>query len=243
MSNYKARGIVIKRDNIGEADRLVTLFSDRFGKINIIAKGARRPKSRFASATDLFCEIEFVAARGKSLDILTEVKIVSSHAGITDSLNKTKNACFVGELINGMIHDQEPHPNLYKLLSSTLNAIKKNHSNLAVDYFIYNCLTMLGYEPELDRCATTGKKLSIDDNLIFSPSSGGVVCKIDNTVAGRPIDTDTIKALRYLRQPWEQVVRLKIPSNISSRVHMHLKDFAEATLEREIKSERMMNKE
>ncbi len=239
MRNYRARGIVIRRDNMGETDRRITIFTDRFGKVSIIAKGARRPKSRLASSTDLFCEIEFIAARGRSLGILTESKIISSHCDIGSAWAKTKNAYWVGELINNLVHDEEPNPGLYKLLSDTLKVIDGDDSVLVVDYFIFNCLRLLGYEPELKKCAVSGKQLSTSDKLLFDPAAGGVVCGPNNHGRGRAIDVGTIKALRYLKESWPSVVKLKITPQIQKDIHMHLKDFAEATLEREIKSDKL----
>lgn len=237
MRSYKAQGIIIKRDNLGEADRLVTLFTDRFGKIKVIAKGARRPRSRMASSTDLFCEIEFVAARTRSIDILTESKILSSHCDIGSQWAKTKNAYWVGELINQLTHDEEPNPKLYQLLSEVLKIINHQKTNLIVDYFIYHCLSLLGYKPELTDCAKTGKKLSCTDKLYFSPAAGGVICLPDTKAI--KVNPDTIKALRYLAHSWDDVKKLRLPSDIAREVHHCLKDFAEYVTEKEIKSDKL----
>ena len=238
MRSYKANGIIIKRDNFHEADRLVTLFTDRFGKVTIIAKGARRPKSRMASSTNLFCEIEFVAARARSIDILSETRIISSHCNIGSMWAKTKNAYWVGELICRLTQDEQPSPKLYHLLSDTLGIINRHENTLIVDYFIYHCLTILGYEPKLDECANSGSKLLPSDKFKFDPLAGGVI-RSTGGANGETIDIDAIKAMRFLRRPWREVEKLHIPKKVAGDMHRHLKNFAETVLEREIKSDKL----
>lgn len=238
VRSYKTKGIVIRRDNIGEADRRVALFTQRLGKVVVIAKGARRPKSRLSSATDLFCEIEMVAARGRTFDILTEADIVSAHSKIGSSWQKTKNAYWVGEVVAKLVHEDEPNPHLYELLSSSLKTINDHDEKLVLDYFAFQLLCALGYQPELSKCAHSGKPLEKDKKYIFSPSSGGVVLQLSGE-KGRSIDIDTIKAMRYLNNSWPEVRRLRLSPEVSQELHTHLKEFTEAILEKEIKSEKI----
>jgi len=236
MNNYKTQGIVIRRDNMGEADRRITLLTLDYGKKVIRAPGARRPKSRFAPATDLFCEIRFVAARGRTFDILTEVQIINSHDGLSRNLARTKQAYWIGEITERMLHDEEPHKKLYYLLSHTLNIIGMQENDKAVDYYIYNFLCRLGYAPVLHKCAATNNHLSIDGGIYFSPPSGGVVCQKTHQ-NDAPISVDAIKAIRYMNKPWREFSRVQISSQTQKEVHRHLKNFTQYIIQREIKSE------
>lgn len=237
VRNYKTRGIVIKRNNIGEADRRIVFFTERFGKIVAIAKGARRPKSRFAAGTNLFCESELFLARGKTFDIITEQKIINSHAGITDHLANIKNAYWVGELVEKSTHEREPSRTLYQLLSTGINLIEKNNSLLALDYFVMHWLKNMGYEPELNNCVVTRNRLKENDRIYFSPADGGVVC---HPVAnGRHISSSTLKLLRFLLNDWDHVQKLKAPELVTKQTHICVTDFTQWVLEKEIKSDKM----
>lgn len=238
MRNYKTRGIVIKRNNIGEADRRVVFFTERFGKIVTIAKGARRPKSRFAAGTNLFCESELYIARGKTFDIIAESNIINSHSGIIQNLINIKNAYWIGELVEKSTHEREPSRVLYRLLSAGIALIEKDNSLLALDYFVMHWLKSLGYEPELSKCVVTRNRLSENDKLYFSPADGGVVCH--PVARGRIIDSATLKLLRYLLNDWQIIEKLKAPPSIIKQTHICVTDFTQWVLEREIISDRIM---
>lgn len=237
VRNYKTRGIVIKRNNIGEADRRVVLYTEKYGKIVAIAKGARRPKSRFAASTNLFCESDLFLARGKTFDIVAEAKIINSHSGIIDHLSNIKNAYWVGELVEKSTHEREPSSVLYRLLSSGIKLIEKDNSLLALDYFIMHWLKNLGYEPELNRCVVTQNHLKENDKIYFSSADGGVVCR--PVARGRNIESATLKLLRYYLNNWQMVSKLKAPEPIIKQAHVCVTDFTEWVLEREVKSERI----
>ena len=80
MTNtYKTEAIIIKRMNLGEADRIVTAFSRDFGKIRFVAKGVRRIKSKFGGSVEPFYKSELLIVNGKSLDILSNAEIKETH--------------------------------------------------------------------------------------------------------------------------------------------------------------------
>ena len=79
MRTYTVEGIVIKRQNIGEADKLITLFTETLGKITLLARGIRKSSSRRVGSLELFNQVKVSAARGRGeLDTLTEVQLLNS---------------------------------------------------------------------------------------------------------------------------------------------------------------------
>ena len=81
MRGYKVEGIIIKRRDQGEADRIITLFSRSKGKISLKAKGVRQSNSRRAGSLELFNRVKAGVARGHSdLDILTEVEVLDAYS-------------------------------------------------------------------------------------------------------------------------------------------------------------------
>lgn len=177
-----------------------------------------------------------MAARGRSFDILTEVQIINSHENLQKNLARTKQAYWIGELTERMLHDEEPHKKLYHLLSQTLNVICKQENGKAVDFYIYNFLSQLGYAPVLHKCATTNRNLSADSTMYFSPQAGGIVCQRLHR-GDLSISIDAIKAIRYMNKPWQKFDCVRISPQTQKEIHNHLKNFTQYIIQREIKSD------
>ena len=239
MASYKGRGIILRRDNFGEADRCVTIYTDRLGKIVLLAKGARRPTAKLTGAVNLFNEIDFVAAEGRNIDILTEAQVVVSRDNFGKDLAKIRAAYWVSELVDKIVQSNEPHPELYYLIHCVLGAVARRNSDLILSYFIYQCLDILGYRPELKHCTACGKALAAGGAMYFSSPAGGVVADCCADVGGRPIGRDAIKAMRFLGSSFDAVQKLKIPVNVQRELHTHLKDFAEYISQKKMKSEEL----
>lgn len=85
---YKTEGIILKRINLGEADKIITLYSRHYGKIRCIAKGIRNITSRKGGNLELFNRVAIFLAKGKNLDIITEVQLLDSFSGFRQDLKK-----------------------------------------------------------------------------------------------------------------------------------------------------------
>jgi len=238
VRNYKTEAIVLRRDKFGEKDRLITTFTRSFGKKTLLAKGARRPESRFASATNLFSRLDIVVAKGRSIDILTEANIINSHSAISNDLQKAKLAYWIGEVVTNSTHDEEPLPTLYELLVNSLNVIDKKGERRIVDFFAFNCLSILGYKPELNKSVYSQDPLCENGDYLFSPLLGGITENHPQN-EGRAISVETIKAMRFLQNPWEKVEKLRLCQRVEKELHLHVCAFTETVMERAIKSEKL----
>lgn len=242
MRTYKARGIVLRRDNFGEADRKVTLYTDRFGKIILLAKGARRPTGKLTGAVNLFNEIDFVAAKGRSFDILTEATVIYSRYGLAKDFLGLKDAFWIGELVDRLVPEREKNSKLYRLLSDILRVIEQKKTTKALDYFIYHALLLLGYKPELNKCVECGEELQAGDKFSFHPIEGGIIgtsCHPSGGKKGERIDINTIKALRFLEKSWQEVEKIRLPPKTAKDLHFHLKNLVEAILQKPVKTDRI----
>jgi DNA repair protein RecO (recombination protein O) len=121
---YAAEGIVLKRSNLGEADRLVTLFSENRGKIVAIAKGARRLNSNRAAALEPATQAQFFFAVGKSLDILTQAQIINSFPHARENLTRMTQTYQILEVVDLLTVENQEHPDIYALLLSTLQTLE-----------------------------------------------------------------------------------------------------------------------
>lgn len=134
--SYKAEAIVLKRINLGEADRLVTVFSQRRGKLTLLAKGIRRLTSRKKGHLELFNQVKLQIANGKNLDIITEAEAVNNFPKLRRNLNRVRIAYLFLELVDKLTAENQEHGEIYSLLCGTLAQLDSNavSSNLIVDF-------------------------------------------------------------------------------------------------------------
>jgi len=125
---YKSEGIVLKRFNFSEADRIVTIFTLVYGKITVIAKGVRRPTSKKKASIEPATQAIFFCARGKKLDILTQTKLINSFSSARKSLARLTQIYQMLEIVDLLTADSQQNPQVYKLLENTLKVLEDNGS-------------------------------------------------------------------------------------------------------------------
>jgi DNA repair protein RecO (recombination protein O) len=128
MASYKTLAITLKTAPFAEADKLVTLFSRDFGKIRVIAKGARKVPSRFGGRVETFTYADYFIAKGRSLDIISQCQIVESFQKLRES-EKLTAGLYVLKLVNSGTAEGQQHPELFDLLVETLFRIKDEKMN------------------------------------------------------------------------------------------------------------------
>ena len=149
MKLYKATGIIIKRKNFGEADRLVTLFTSDYGKLKIIAKGVRKITSRRSGHLEIFGEANCTLFHGKTFDSVTEVTRTSRPDFPRHVLYKVSYAYYVCELVDILLPDNQPQQDIYELFCESLDLISTAESEVVCDQIIQTfslrLLDYLGY--------------------------------------------------------------------------------------------------
>ncbi|KKU83090.1 MAG: repair protein RecO protein [Microgenomates group bacterium GW2011_GWA2_47_8] len=148
---YSVEAIIIKRKNVGEADRHLTLFTKEFGKIRCIAKGVRKIQSRRAGHIEIFSHVRAMIRRGKTMDQLTEVTPEVAFSGIRVNLRKVNAAYYICELADTLLPDHLQHPDIFHLLARTLAELNKSeeiHFLRMTEIFALCLLGRLGYLPE-----------------------------------------------------------------------------------------------
>lgn len=215
---YPARGIVLRTRAIGEKDRVLVILTEEHGKISASARGARNPKSKLAPIAQPFTLANFLLARGRSLQIVTQAVIEDAHAHLTKDLVKTAWASYVCELCDALPEDL-PDPELFELLLVTLNTLNNTdstaHAEVTGRWFEAKYLAHLGYAPVLGKCTICGTKIAIapddtESSIAFSPSSGGTLCRSCAAADTRKIyaKVQALRALRHLENapaPLEEI--------------------------------------
>lgn len=144
---YKTEGIILKRQNLGEADRILTILTKHRGKISCIAKGVRKPTSRKSGHVELFDRTILYFAKGKNLDVLTQAEVVERFSGIRNNLKAAKAAYHIVELVDQLTRENQENPGIYVELNEILRIINKQKqaTRKQITNFEAQILTHLGF--------------------------------------------------------------------------------------------------
>ena len=146
LRSFKTEGIIIKRRNFGEADRILTVFTKRLGKIQVKAVGVRRITSRRSPHVELLNLSALTLHKGKSLPILTEAQTIEDFSLIKDSLIKVGFAYHICELVDGLCPENQENGRVFDLLSEVLFRLEHEEDIASVIHeFEVELLTILGY--------------------------------------------------------------------------------------------------
>jgi DNA repair protein RecO (recombination protein O) len=151
MKSYSIEGIVLKRKNIGEADKLLTILTRHQGKITVRAIGIRRLKSRRAGSLDLFNHILAQIVVGNSeVGTLTEVRLIQSFTNWKKYLGRINLAYQLCETVDKLLPEQESVPEIYDLLVKDLSSLSSLGQNWSDDLksWLVEIVSALGYWPE-----------------------------------------------------------------------------------------------
>jgi DNA repair protein RecO (recombination protein O) len=180
MATEKTSAIVLRLVDFSESSYVVTVFTEDFGKIGALAKGARRTKSPFDSALDLLavCRIVFIHKSSDVLDLLTEARLERRFRAATRDLSRLYAGYYVAELLNDLTDMGDPHPELYRAADRSLFALDRGGAGVVetVLQFEATILRLLGYLPALDACAACGGPIPAQGRVLFGQLAGGVLC-------------------------------------------------------------------
>lgn len=235
---YRTEGVVIRRSDFGEADRMLTLITPQ-GKRRVIAKGARKTTSRLAGHIELFTHATLLLAVGRTLDIVTQSVIRHSFDQLRGDLRRIGAAYYAAELIDRLIEEEDENRAAFDLLVATLSALDTTQApDLALRWYELRLLGLLGYRPQLYHCANCQEQLT-EESSHFSPVAGGALCPrcapADRTAL--PMQLAAFKLLRFLQsQPAEAIERLTISPATRAEAEKLLRAYIRRILERDLKS-------
>jgi DNA repair protein RecO (recombination protein O) len=240
---YKTEGVVLRRRNIGEADSIFTVFSEDLGKFEAVARGVRKARSHMRGHLEPLTRSRFLVARGRSLDVFTQAETVTSYRAIRDDLDRSAEALYCAELVDRLTAEHQEQRDVYFLLLDALDALEIGHPLYVTRLFEVRLLAALGYELQLDHCATCGARLEEEEQLI-APVAGGLVCPDCRAGAGggRMVSPRVIKVLRFARQaPMEHFAGLRIDPDLARQLQLALAGVIRGVLEGEVNAGRFVD--
>jgi DNA repair protein RecO (recombination protein O) len=191
---YRVNAIVIRRANLGEADRLVTFFTQEKGKIRAVARGARKATAKLSAATELFNVVRLQIARGKSLDLVAQCETVEVFLPLRQDLARFHLASVAAELCDILFEEFSPHGESYGAFLAALRQMSSGEAATALMRFVMQLAQEAGFAPQLYKCAVCDKD---PINPRFSPNAGGLVCG-SCALDALPLQEQDLESLRVI---------------------------------------------
>jgi len=192
----KYEGIVIRTTDYGESNKIVTIFTREAGKIAGMARGAKKTNSRLASPTQLFTYGYFMIHGNRGLGTMQQAELITSFRAIREDIFKTAYATYILDLIDKGTGEKERNPFIFELLLQTLQYINEEYdSEIVTNIFEMKMLNVLGFYPEMNRCAVCG---NTEAQFGFSIKENGLICHqcFDTDPHFFPLSQNAVKLLR-----------------------------------------------
>lgn len=235
---YKTESLILRRSDMGEADRLL-LLATPLGKKRVIAKGVRKTTSRIAGHIELFVHTTMMLAAGRNLDVVTQSQVLQYFNTIRTDLSRLSCAYYAAELYDACTQEEDGQQQLFTLLIHTFKALDETQQpEIVLRGFELRLLEEIGYRPHLHHCVVCEAMLTEEADR-FSPTLGGVVCPNHRQVDTQaiPMSLNTFKLLRYLQQqPYETIERLRISSSTRTEIESVIRSYLHHILERKFKT-------
>lgn len=236
----KIQGVILRRNNVGEADRIVTLLTPQ-GKLAVVARGIRKLASRKAGALELFQVVDLVVSETGSLPTVSEATTREFFPRLREDLAAASQAFWAAELVDRLVQD-EGGGTLYPVLVDYLRRVEAGANSLDIRAFELSVLLDLGSQPELKVCVHCGHTLQ-PGKFGWSNQLGGVLdadCLLTQ-VSTRPISEAAIKALRILTEHRLAISqRLTLDDKVASEIEDILHHYLEALSERRWRTPELM---
>lgn len=220
LSTFKTRAIVIRTQDINENDKLLWLFTEKLGKVSAVARGAKKGKSKFMAASQLFCYGEYVLYKGRSLYTINEAQIIDSFQGLLKDLEHITYASYLCELIQISMQDEESDRSLFMHLISAFYFMKNEIADIEIlaRAFEIKLLKSTGFSFELEKCIACGCKISTSDYI--SCQYGGGVCRDCARVNGIKVSYSAYNALRALsKMSFQNIYRVTLSAEVKEELY------------------------
>jgi DNA repair protein RecO (recombination protein O) len=180
MRFYRCDGIIIRSRDMGEADKLLTIFTRQFGKIRVLAKGARKTKSRFGSSTELLthCDLLIYGDEKRELHIISGHSIRSSNYRLREDIGRLLFGLQVAEIVDLLSPEREENAEAFGILREAVEALDGTDIP-PFNIFASASLKLLrafGYDMAIDICPICQGRIGVG-KVGFDPSAGGFVCE------------------------------------------------------------------
>lgn len=239
---YRTEAIVLSRMEFGEADRILTIFTPRHGKLRVIAKGVRRPTSKLGPHLEYFTHSQLMMAKGRDLDVVTGAETLDAFLPIRSNLDALGHASHLAELLNRLTEERQENVRAFDLLVRSLRLLAEGVDPFAVTrHYEMALLGLVGFRPELYRCVHCSTEIQPAPNAL-SVRLGGLLCPSCRAadIAARQLSINAQKYLRTLdRAGLGGAIALRIDGSLAAEIEGALTAYIRHVTERDLSSLRV----
>lgn len=241
MPLYRTRALVLRIHYLSDTDKLVTFFTERFGKVKAVAKGARRLKSRYGAALEPLTLVSLIYFGKEHQDLfrVNQCDIAAFHGEIRDSLPHCMHALYFLELLDSLTPEGQADPKLFSFVLSAIQALDPARDpGLLCRLYELRILTLLGYRPRLEECVQC-QHFPAGRWVGFSYNRQGILCE---KCQGQELVEVRLQAgtLQYLKKlmslDLNHCSRIKLPRDTEPEIEQFTHRLILARLGRELKS-------
>ncbi|MGH8973463.1 MAG: DNA repair protein RecO [Acidimicrobiia bacterium] len=171
---YRERGVVLRTIKLGEADRIVTFLTEGRGKVRAVAKGIRKPKSRFGARLEPTSHVALQLYEGRNLDVVTQVETIAAHRPLREGYESFTQAVAMLEATDAVVQERQANIPLYRMLVGALGTLAEAPVPAVAVAFFWKLLSLEGFHPVLEACARCDGPVS--GAATFDLMEGGVLC-------------------------------------------------------------------
>jgi DNA repair protein RecO (recombination protein O) len=197
MALFREQGVVLRTYKLGETDRILNILTAGRGKVRAVAKGVRKPGSRFGGRLEPFSHVDLQLYEGRNLDVVTQAELIDGFAAVRADYALSACGSSMVEAADVIAQEGERSNRLYVLLLDGLRQLAAGPPWPAttLDAYLLRLASVAGYHPQLEACAACGTPGRHD---VFHLAAGGVVCFRCAPGGARPLEPATIGLLRTL---------------------------------------------
>lgn len=234
---YKAEAVVLRQRRLGEADRILVIYTPSLGKMDVKARGVRKTTSRMSGHLQPLTRCMLQLAQGHVSDVVTGCETLESFQPLREDLDRLSRALYAAELIDKFVPERAHSYPTYRLLVETLRRLAgSDDPDTVLRFFEVRLVDQCGFRPELEVCSGCGSRIEPEQNH-FAPLSGGVVCRgcVAGLAGARALSLNALKVLRVLqRESYKDVARVRMDGALADEVERHLRSYIVSVLERDL---------
>jgi DNA repair protein RecO (recombination protein O) len=251
MPLYESEAVVLRGIRYRETDRIVTFFTQKFGKVGAVAKGSRRTKSKFGSSLEPFSRVHliFFGKENANLYQVNSTDLIRSFQSVREDYERSLRAAYFADLVNSTQKEGDPSPKVFSLLTGFLELLEERTSPSQWDallvLFELRYWSAVGYRFHLDRCVYCKKGGAKQATLGFNPEKGGMVC--GDCLGGDPqaerVQPGTINLMRKaLDLEFSKLGRLGVSAVLFPQIRGCIYRFRTSHLGFDLKSAKFLNR-
>lgn len=242
--NLVSQAIILRTRPFGESDKIVSLFTENYGKLTGIAKGAMRSRKRFVNSLEPFAliNLSFQDRPHSNLAFILSADLISSFRQLASALDRISYASYLVEITDGLCAEREDNAAVFRHLKDGLHYLAENGTSLRfLTSFELKLLRLAGYQPILDICKRCRKERAggAAFQWHFSPLDGGILCDScsRNCREILPLRGAAVEVMRALQAGGDGLpARLSLPLSVVKEIRSVVLRFIQFQMDREIKS-------